>query len=1749
MLLVGVLVWGSSTILWEGQPAVAYGEESPPSYQVLHHRLDTGVTFLWKNSQGIWQYGLKPGDSVTIHTDFNIGQGRKDIMVAPYDHEALPGEEGTFPFYGPNCHWNQTAMAWDKYSYDHYYHRYSAVVHRVTGTETYRPDTGMLTATTSMTLSPREGVPYNIKEQLMLGEEGKQQLLALLDNPSPDILEVMNLMDPTQEIYTPEVEGYLLFHPVVITYNEEVEEPPPVITPPAIQVIPFLKLPTFTYEGHPVEGEDQSDFTVEGQQMPIGQVYGSGLARNDFRLHPASSGTVRRLSDLLASITFPQAGDYMVELRVTPKGGDSQSDFKPIQVGKTPSIQMSIGGIPKENRRQCLTLTVATHPGYPISQYRISIENENTGEIILLTPEVGTSQQPHLKHRPLTVETGSLFTTYQLEFTSLLPTWEEDWDLTLENRDIFAHHFSVEAFVQDEKGDSDRVTQNYRVYPDMPPQPMILMEETFLREKDSNQAFITLEDGTMTMDGDEITRSWGTQGRPLEEEPGYTSLAFGGTGKVGFYRQGVGLFDVELEVQEVWPEGTVLPEFLEGREPLYATTSALGEVDNIPPQVALALRELKKASLFLLAETPEEETWIRNQYTRWMAEFLEQDLELRIRWHRLLGGTPASLTEFSTLFQTMLPYGMEANGYIDESRLVFCDEQRIYIKSFTWPGSQEGQLPTEPVLLLCYDPYSGEILWQAPIDDFKSGYMTGEGQGKYLFLVQGEETLILHKETGARQGILPLSLGSDPTQNYLTEEGLFTLQGETLSYLSLATGQVIWQQNEIQGLAKVGGKLHYLVRGHHALARGILDMDSFQVTQHHILGGEETPGFSAMDYRCLGIDSEGTMILWKNPGTGEDGFVGLRIISVDNGLEREIPLAPSHYRAGYRHQTLALDEEGKCNVVFTTENYQNGGTVYYFFRGINIHTGQVGACQLSSYGQSPVNALNGVMESQGKAYMIYTGVDNWIKNYGNFFMPTYVFTYNMATGLHASAGGPGGLDAGEEAGRLGQRLAVYLNGDNTPDYAYLRVKGFGIPKTRDQEYIQAMNGETGEEDLVLSPEEVTPGRAKAWMNRQQPALKVASPHGGYLFFETQLLPHTTYYYEYRAATLTGLAITREEDSLLKACHAIQSPEEDFLENPWYVVATYEEDFNDGDIHEFFQNQLSLSGGMGGVFSGSGGSRNAWRSYAGQIAFQVPEGMKAKVSFDYRIYNDAQGWKTGVLINNQRFWDDNWQPYNSVQYSGHYTHTALLEPGENTLTCHVLYYGCGAVSYVSAIDNLKVELLSGEAPPTVNAWRQAPLEEGENLTWQKVEGSFSTPCPTLDYGSREMTHETLSLTPQSTSNQSNYTLTIPEGKRAYAFCYPVGGVAYGSSYDGPSFTLSGKMYRMLPHKNYGGNFTIYSGQKMFLGLLAGTTQHTAHIGYRRYASISTFETYTMEDTPLLDPGDYFFNPEESRVYYPGRTYKGNTQLQLFLPEGEHLIQDLRIYYMEKGRKIYVKDWFFQEEEDLAGWQWPEELSVQVTQMQGEETVSLPDPVPVYQKGEYVPYQIYYSDYEGDPSKESYWVYHHTPMNDGLHTEHQKVLHQPIHRFYVDGKYVVTHWQEDDTGNTAYDKSSQPVTLTFYVEGTGEAPWITHIRTIPSSVEYNLPYEIEIGVDDTEKDPLTLTMEVYREGSLIYEETRGPILEDGGGHYPLQTYGNLPIARDGHYQVFAIVRDETGVGMKEYGFQVDKILPRIRIRRLF
>ncbi len=122
--------------------------------------------------------------------------------------------------------------------------------------------------------------------------------------------------------------------------------------------------------------------------------------------------------------------------------------------------------------------------------------------------------------------------------------------------------------------------------------------------------------------------------------------------------------------------------------------------------------------------------------------------------------------------------------------------------------------------------------------------------------------------------------------------------------------------------------------------------------------------------------------------------------------------------------------------------------------------------------------------------------------------------------------------------------------------------------------------------------------------------------------------------------------------------------------------------------------------------------------------------------------------------------------------------------------------------------------------------------------------------------------------------------------------------------------------------------------------------------------------------------------------PKGTQRVNFRLEL--PTGDSRIKDFKIYTYFKGKKVYV-------DEGLATNKWVEKWNrAKNTKLKllriTEEHFEKPKDALIYKKGENVGYNLFYSDFEKDPKKSDYWIYTHTPYNDGLNLQAGVILNE-------------------------------------------------------------------------------------------------------------------------------------------------------------
>ncbi|MBR3719133.1 MAG: hypothetical protein IKN20_04640, partial [Firmicutes bacterium] len=264
------------------------------------------------------------------------------------------------------------------------------------------------------------------------------------------------------------------------------------------------------------------------------------------------------------------------------------------------------------------------------------------------------------------------------------------------------------------------------------------------------------------------------------------------------------------------------------------------------------------------------------------------------------------------------------------------------------------------------------------------------------------------------------------------------------------------------------------------------------------------------------------------------------------------------------------------------------------------------------------------------------------------------------------------------------------------------------------------------------------------------------------------------------------------------------------------------------------------------------------------------------------------------------------------------------------------------------------------------------------------------------------------------------------------------------------------------------------------------------------------------------------------------FSGSGRISLNVSDGD-VVRGLRIWTVSGAAEDVSLACGWKDASELSGWTMTG-MSAQILPFKAEKE----EPARVYAKGETINYSVFYGDWEADPSKKQHWVYTHEPLSDGLHPQAGKDLGAPITKFWVDGKYTVSHWQEDSTGTAAYDKPSNRVEITFYIQSgpSNDAPWVKKIATDPGTVRAGDGFTVKVSVDDKDKDPLNVTIEVYKDSGSkpIGTKTVKDLKPDGAGNYPEVVLSGLPKAEPGTYDIVVTVSDGFGADVDTLRFKV-------------
>ena len=1588
-----------------------------------------------------------------------------------------------------------------------------------------------------------------------------------------------------------------------------------------------LELDPYTYEGHPAYAHDASEFDVDGEWYSAKRAYEENLARNSFDVVENTEYTLKRLDDTTARIVFEHAGWYNVELEVKTKNNEKLYDMESIEVRPTPYIEAFIGGTQKENRKQILSMSAGIHPDYPITNFWVEIEDTDTGEKVHLTNLKKNSD--HIKTRDIISNTSEYFHNYTLEFLTKNDT-EKVYKYTV--------------YVKDSKGDTDTVSEYFTVYPDLPPIAEITLSDSFLRNHNSNIADITVEDMTISSDGDQVERNWSIQRdlnnngifedtEPLEDMALFNmqDLSFGSKQKVSFEKEGVGKVNVRLDVKEVWVEPT-LEEYVTDADRLTGHISAVTEVKNVAPMVSVEPVITHPLDILLLTSQNNYES-VKNNLITLETLFKESAIDAKINLQALDNKAEMSNGPLFTKSAQV-----QSRGF--NTHMILMDNIHLYrvIPS----GLDSGYKAILPYKIEALNAETGNIVWSYAMGDEVDFRINQDHEQKYLYVIkENGTTLLINKSTGAMVGTLDFEVDGSI---YTTEDSIFMFNDASIKKYSIPSGTLttVLEEGNSTTYMENGRVCFVSVDKYNQTYRGKYNLDTGEYKREYIeLIGRDKEYYNMFPsvshptnayfskYIIVDIDNYGTAltrqeIFYPNIAGGTVARTGRNlyyVVSPDNRIiktavgdvgSRQTIYDPNdglirNSKGKAEHFFYGISEGEKDKVhTYVYEIYGdrvtsysddaerqnkplfgiNTGEYLYVFVGADKRyrvnkRGHVFSVRLSDFNTKKESSLSSLhdWDEEAKLSDLYAGTVYDIQDDSYSENRSYVKTFRFEQTLddilerfvHRFF-----VNSNEESQKYVAVLDDTFYTDETlPQGVIDELKRSGAKfiyvgdNSNQNNYgnkiISAVGGEKIEytDNVDLNFTRIA-NLLESLLDKIKNSVKLSITNSDTIRLRKSinLDPSSKYEYEYDIKYSKDFS-SKDKNILSLSTSAsdvpnyglnLQNPSSSNIQSYGYLEDVLYEDFNGQYVNpklEIIEGDAKIEESTSFLGSGKLTSR---RTHKGNIKFNMEK--NGFVSFDIigalTGQNDSYISVTdnGKEVFRYDMADNSPATYNRIDP---YTNVVTYcEAGEHNFEVKIYCYTAGMGMW-AGLDNFRIRYINhlGSNTRDTGTSPDPKISSIKKDTWYGVKNDLTTPseaCKIVNIPGGRTAIENwqdgavqpiisglrwlgisngVAKTPDDYSYRSSeIDFTVPENH--------VVNVQFEISIDATNGNAPLYTYYVGTH----GDYKIKTGRTtttINMDLHSGTHTFGAYLRYERndkwrYGK-ATFSNIIIKDKGMeTDSGDNYFIVQQS---------DDTATLDLLVNGSDYnaQISDFKLYKIINGRKYSVleEDFISQDhfEEDWAIVKNQSNSSVNLV----EESISTEDEAAplIYKKGQLILYNIYYDDYENDPSKKQYWQYTHTPWADGLHPDAGKILNEPIDRFYIDGKYTVKHWQEDSTGVNSYDKLSNVEEITFYIEGTAIAPEVTYIKTIPGEVKEGDDYRIEIGVWDEDLDTLDTTIELFKNNRLIYTYKKDGVAPVNSEYSPIIS-GYAPTATPGKYTVVATASDRTATGVRSYTFTV-------------
>ncbi len=660
-------------------------------------------------------------------------------------------------------------------------------------------------------------------------------------------------------------------------------------------------LPSSVYEGHPALAEDRSEFTEE--DLETGRtnyytIYEAGS--HSFRVNPNSNYTQTRIDRADTEFRFSVPGTYDVTINESFRSLHD-SDTKSIDVLRTPAISHNLGGYQKQNRKEIITADIALNPNYPLDTWWVRIKDKATGEETILEEGHLSGETANIKTRAasFTTDVNGCYSHIRIEFLTKNPSYNAATGKGSGTNADGTEPYTYEIYARDIRGNTDRVSRDFNVAPDIPPVAAIETEDSFIRERGTNYASLSVKDMSST-DGDSLERAWSYAAADPKTEvfgayteitsgsAGYVDSSFGSGQNIAFAKEGVGRVNVKLVVKDKIPANETLAEFLAPSDYLSSEAVAATTVVNIAPTVSLEPIEAVSGETYvyrgqqvdgaLFSSVLEDIKSLKN-------ELLSDAVFMDVK--ELSGEIVSGTAERNG---ALLPAGAEmlhldygdgratapnewyktSTGCWDAAYFAG-DEDSLYVMNPNWYVSVNETRSsyayygvTFPFTVTAYDLKSGSVKWNTAVTQEMWGessiYSSGPVpyfESDYLLLRTADSTLLFQKSNGAHITSIPFVMG-----DYAWQRGAFvyTYRADGIYSISLERGSVrcIYSGKLLNNPKVLGDSLCFLdARDKLKLVK--LDFANESIKQQVFAGD-----LDASKVYCAGMDIDGKVLVYDD---------------------------------------------------------------------------------------------------------------------------------------------------------------------------------------------------------------------------------------------------------------------------------------------------------------------------------------------------------------------------------------------------------------------------------------------------------------------------------------------------------------------------------------------------------------------------------------------------------------------------------------------------------------------------------------------------------------------------------------------------------------------------------------------------------------------------------------------------------------------------------------------------------------------